>query len=179
MLASQEEKNGQNPALHQGAQPRTDLIGLLPWLRLGHVLIQDSVFPLYQEKDRGRYVQAPMVEIQIYIRPKQWFEKAEEMYNDENITFDALQIPELHANFRQSYHLDKSNTPMTNAETIKKNAATARAEILCVIDKWERSGNGCGQRAEDDSEYGSIRRDGDQLHYCGLRQEQFLMNRNF
>lgn len=162
LLASEDEKNNQNPSLNQTAQPRTDWIGLMPWLRLGHVLVHDSVYELYQDKDRweGRAGTDGRNSDQ---RPKQWFEKAAEVYNDETITFDSLLLPDLHSDFAQSYKLDKTNTPMTNAETIKKKAASARAEILCIIDKWERSGNGSGQRAEDDHEFGSIRRDGDQL----------------
>lgn len=138
----------------------------MPWLRLGHVLIHDSVYQLYQDKDQweGR---AGTDGRNSSLRPQQWFEKAEEIYNDENIVFNTLVLTELHSDYRQSYVLDKTNTPITTAETIKKKAASVRAEILSVIDKWERSGNGSGQRADDDHEYGSIiRGDGQQLWLC-------------
>lgn len=37
---------------------------------------------------------------------------------------------------------------------------------MCLIDRWEQSGNGSGQRAEGDPFFGSILRDGDQQWLC-------------
>lgn len=160
IVASQEERQNQNQQLYsKESQPRTEWIGLMPWLRLAHVMIHDGVFQLYQEKDRWE-TRAGTDGRNSEQRPQQWFEKAEEVYNNEDTVFDTLLLPNLHTDFAQSYRLDKTNTPVTTAETIKKKAASARAEILCVIDKWERSGNGSGQRVEDDAEFGSIIRDG-------------------
>lgn len=130
LAAAQDEKNNNKQSLYDTSQPRTEWIGLLPWLRLGHVLVHDSVYSLYQDKDRweGR---AGTDGRNSDLRPQQWFEKAEEVYNDESVTFDTLILPDLHSDFRLSYRLDKTNTPMTTAETIKKSFKRPSRNSLC------------------------------------------------
>ena len=161
VFKAEEERKLQNPDLYK-TSARSDWIGMLPWLRLGHTLIHDRVCPLYKEKDRweGRQGTCGRNSDQ---RPKTWYEVAADIYNDKSLSFTTIRMPDVHSDFVEEIVLDGTNTPTTTPETIKKKAATARAEILCVIDKWERSGNGEGQRNEDENDYGSIRRNGEQL----------------
>ena len=161
VVKAEEERKSQNPDLYKKSE-RTDWIGMLPWLRLGHVLLDDRVCPLYKEKDKWEGRQGTDGRNSDR-KPKTWFEVAAEIYNDQNVKYRTLRMPEVHADFAEEIVLDGSNTPTTLPETLKKKAATARAEILCVVDKWERSGNGEGQRNEDEQEYGSILCNGTQL----------------
>ena len=161
VIKAEEERKSQNPDLYKASE-RTDWIGMLPWLRLGHTLIHDSVCPLYKEKDRWEGRQGTCGR-NSDLKPRAWYEVAADIYNNKSLTFTTIRMPEVHADFAEEIVLDGTNTPLATPETIKKKSATARAEILCVIDKWERSGNGEGQRNEDEHEYGSIRRNGEQL----------------
>lgn len=91
LFASEKEQN-------QLDLRRNDWVGLLPWLRLAHVMVHDNVYLLYQEKDawEGR---AGTDGRNSDLRPKQWFEKAEEIYNDSAVVFHTLILPDLHTDF--------------------------------------------------------------------------------
>jgi hypothetical protein len=90
-------------------------------------------------------------------RPETFFEAVARVYNDESIIFITESLPDLHYTFAHPITLSLDDVPgEVTAEECKKRFADARAKLIKIIAKWELSGNGFGQRAVEDAEFGHL-----------------------
>jgi hypothetical protein len=93
-------------------------------------------------------------------RPETFFEAVARVFNDECNLFISEMLPDLHYSFARSITLDFDDMPgEVTPEEVKKRFADARAKLIKLISKWELSGNGFGQRALDDDEFGHMGED--------------------
>jgi hypothetical protein len=91
-------------------------------------------------------------------RPKTWYEKTAEVYNSDEIFYTEC-LPDLHETFAEPMALNLEDMPggPITADTVKVRLSDARARLIILISRWERSGNGFGlQREEDDAEFGHV-----------------------
>jgi hypothetical protein len=94
-------------------------------------------------------------------RPMTWYEKTAELYNSEEVYFTEC-LPDLHEAFAEPMALDLAEMPggPITADTVKIRLSDARARLIILINRWERSGNGFGlQREEDDAAFGHVEED--------------------
>ena len=115
-------------------------------------------------------------------RPETYEEVVARVYNDPDIVFYTEVLPDLHADFADCTSLEFAEMPGGNisAEDVKKKIGEARVNlmqvrtksnsphfqwpvnnvslsVLCtaqMITAWEASGNGFGQRTNNDSQFG-------------------------
>lgn len=90
-------------------------------------------------------------------RPDTWYGRTAKLYNSTK-TYVTLGLPELHIDFaypRTLKFADLPGGPITEAE-VKSKLAEARAKLIVIISKWERSGNGFGQRDESNEDFGHV-----------------------
>jgi hypothetical protein len=127
------------------------------WLRLYCCAIDDAVRPFMVVKDNC--LEHDELDARNHEeRPPTWHEKIAEMYNSSK-TYVTFVLPALHDDFAEARTLRFENMPggpMT-AEDAKTRLADARAKLIAIIFKWEQSGNGFGQRDEDDEEFGHFK----------------------
>lgn len=103
IIEAEKEKEAINAsnADNQSTARSNDWIGMLPWLRLGHVIIHEEVIELYKEKDAwegclgsdGRNSEE---------RPDDWTAVAARVYNSSEYVFDTLVLTYLHHEFAES-----------------------------------------------------------------------------
>jgi hypothetical protein len=107
-------------------------------------------------------------------RPKTWYEKTAEIYNSEEIFYTEC-LPDLHEDFAEPMALNLADMPggPITADTVKIRLSDARARLIILISRWERSGNGFGlQREEDDAAFGHV--DADDTFVDGDDRSRFI-----
>ena len=124
------------------------------WLRLYCCAIDDAARPFLLVKDDcmehdeldGRNHEE---------RPPTWHEKIAELYNSAKV-YVTEALPDLHEDFAYQRTLRLADLPggKITVQDVKSRLADARAKLIVIISKWERSGNGFGQRDVDDPRFG-------------------------
>jgi hypothetical protein len=132
-------------------------VGPVPWLRLGHAIVDDDVLTSYRNIHKWQD-HAATDACNSSSRPKSFEELCASKYNDPSSQPTTECYPELHDDYREEIDLG-SDFPFVTPDKIKTKVAEFRANIVKMISDWETSGNGCGQRAPDSKKFGHIRRD--------------------
>jgi hypothetical protein len=142
-----------------------------PYLRLYHSIFheeaRDALMKMNDVMDR------PVLDARNSSeRPESFFEVVARIFNDEDILFYTDCLPELHYTFTYSMTLAIEDMPgLMDAEECKRRFADARAKLIKIIAKWELSGNGFGQRAITDDDFGHL---GDEEMEAGDNRGNFL-----
>lgn len=113
------------------------------------------------------------------VRPPDFFELAAELFNDSGFNPETNIYSELHEDFNYPIKLFHKDAPTpTTPQKIKEKIADIRARLVVVIDNWERSGNGGGNRSIDDDDYGRINtmtlQDDDRSNFLGGNKSHLL-----
>ncbi|CAB9517520.1 expressed unknown protein [Seminavis robusta] len=105
-------------------------------------------------------------------RPETVYESVARLFNDNEHEVFSRCLPDLHFSFAEV--LDCSFEHMPGAITpdeVKRRWGDCRAKLIKIIAKWELSGNGFGQRVQEDEEFGHL---GEDLLQCGDNRANFL-----
>jgi hypothetical protein len=139
MERSQEEE------MHQGNDA---WVGQYPYLRLYHVIMEDEIkiaySKLFNAKDRAELDARNSAE-----RPKNFYELAADKYNDQDYHPVTTTYPNLHDDFRWGIELHASDAPTATPSKIKEKLADVRAKLVIIINNWQRSGNGGGNKMDE------------------------------
>ena len=74
-------------------------------------------------------------------------------YNDPSFNPRSIVLPTLHQDFQVSHDLSLENVPCeVSPEPVKRWLADRKAKLVLIINKWERSGNGGGNRRDVEDE---------------------------
>jgi hypothetical protein len=104
-------------------------------------------------------------------RPKTWLEQIAAKFNSEDFRPESEVFPNLHNDFAEPINLSLHKCPgKVTTDQVKVWIADRKAKLVLLIDRWERSGNGDGQRLDTDNQFGSV---GD-IHYQGDDRASFL-----
>jgi hypothetical protein len=161
--------------LHKQAE---SWIGPNPYLRLYQVLIEDDIRVEYT-KTHEVLNRAELDGRNSAQRPPNFYEKASKLYNSPGFNPTTSIYPDLHSDFKDEIYLPyiDAPTPVT-PDKIKEKLGNLRAKLLQVITKWERSGNGCGQRQESDATFGHVDEetliDDDRQNFLGKEKPHLL-----
>jgi len=130
-------------------------IGPKPFLWLAHVLLEEDVIVLFRKAHEwgGRDETDARNAAD---RPPTWAEVAATIYCNRDIDYTTMCFPDLHNHFHACIELKGSEAPQSTPDKIKEKVAHVRCEIMEMVDRWERSGNGEGQRAQDSQDFGHI-----------------------
>ena len=75
-------------------------------------------------------------------------------YNNRNFKPVSIKLPSLHEDFLQEHDLSLENMLCeVTHDQVKRWLQDRRAKLVNMINKWERSGNGAGNRSEGDKNY--------------------------
>jgi hypothetical protein len=122
-------------------------VGQYPYLRLYHVIMEDEIMTaygkLFNAKDRAELDAQNSNE-----RPKIFYELAAEKFNDPEYNPHTTIYPNLHDDCRWSIELKASEAPIATPQKIKEKLADVRAKLVIIINNWERSGKGGGNRID-------------------------------
>jgi hypothetical protein len=142
-----------------------------PYLRLYHSIFhdetRDALMKMNDVMDR------PVLDARNSSqRPETFFEIVARIFNDDDIVFYTECVPDLHYSFTYSTTLMFEDMPgPVDAEECKRRFADARAKLIKLISKWELSGNGFGQRAISDDDFGHL---GEEEMEAGDNRGNFL-----
>jgi hypothetical protein len=130
-----------------------------PYLRLYHCIFHEEVQPLLMSMND--VMDRPTLDARnSSARPETFFEAVARIFNDDCVFFTTEILPDLHYAFAHPTILDFEDMPCeVTAEDVKKRFADARAKLIKIISKWELSGNGFGQRAVGDEDFGHMGED--------------------
>jgi hypothetical protein len=127
-----------------------------PYLRLYHAIFHEDVQPLLMSMN-DVMDRSTLDARNSSARPETFFEAVARIFNDDIIFFSTDILPDLHYSFAHSLLLDFDDMPgPVTPEEVKKRFADARAKLIKIISKWELSGNGFGQRALGDDDFGHM-----------------------
>ncbi|CAB9512535.1 hypothetical protein SEMRO_541_G163160.1 [Seminavis robusta] len=142
-----------------------------PYIRLIECMLDDSIRESFLEMHRlgdREELDARNSED----RPETVFESCARLFNDPNHEVFSRCLPDLHFTFAEVLdccfdHMPGRITP----DEVKRRWGDCRAKLIKIIAKWELSGNGFGQRVEEDDEFGHM---GDDELQCGENRANFL-----
>jgi hypothetical protein len=124
------------------------------WLRLYCAAFDDNARPLMLTKDDC------MTRLELDARNSSkrspsYYQVVAENYNSDTV-YVTKALPSLHDDFADQIVLRFQDLPggSMTAEQVKNRLSDARAKLIPVVYRWEQSGNGFGQRDEDDEEFG-------------------------
>jgi hypothetical protein len=124
------------------------------WLRLYCAAFDDNARPLMLTKDDC------MTRLELdgrnsSERPPSYYQVVADNYNSDTV-YVTKALPSLHDDFADQIVLRFQDLPggSMTAEQVKNRLSDARAKLIPVVYRWEQSGNGFGQRDEDDEEFG-------------------------
>jgi hypothetical protein len=168
-----------------------------PFLRLYHCLLHDEVKKAFLKKDDARNRQQ-VDGMKSTKRAPTYEELVTELFNDPAFQPTSLSLEHLHVEFADEFILDFDTMPgRITAEEVKTRLADSRAKLVIVsisracticlgylsnpflfykqkqkvINNWEMSGNGFGQRPEGDECFGAL---DDQHLLDGDNRQSFL-----
>jgi hypothetical protein len=141
-----------------------------PFLRLYHCLTHDTVKVAFLDRDMVMD-REELDARNCDMAPKTYQELVAGLFNDLDFQPESLSLPKLHSNFSETKVLrfEDMPGPMT-PEDVKLRLADARAKLILVINKWEKSGNVFGQRDEDDADFGFL----EEHHHQDDNRSSFL-----
>ncbi|CAB9522913.1 expressed unknown protein [Seminavis robusta] len=142
-----------------------------PYVRLIECMLDDSIREKFLEMHRlgdREELDARNSED----RPETVYESCARLFNDNDHEVFSRCLPDLHFSFAEV--LDCSFEHMPGAITpdeVKRRWGDCRAKLIKIIAKWELSGNGFGQRVEEDEAFGHL---GEDELQCGDNRANFL-----
>lgn len=127
-----------------------------PYLRLYHCMFHEDMKPALLRMNNT--LSRPCLDARnSSARPETFFEGVARIFNNTCEDFMSDALPDLHNTFAVPMMLDFEDMPgPIDAEDVKRRFADARAKLIKIISKWELSGNGFGQRALDEDEFGHM-----------------------
>jgi DNA-directed RNA polymerase subunit L len=141
-----------------------------PYLRLYHCLIDDTVKAAFLERDNVLN-REELDARKSDKRPKTFEQEAAELFNDATFAPRSLHLPSLHSEFNQTKILRLEDMPgVITPEEVKLRMADSRSKLMAVISNWELSGNGFGQRAQDDEGFGHL----EEEHFLDDNRQAFI-----
>ena len=84
-----------------------------------------------------------------------FYDKVTGVFNDESFVPDTENLPDLYEFFAESKKLPLGKYVMTR-DKAKYLVVSVRPKLAKMVHKYELSGNGAGQRSEDDADYGRV-----------------------
>lgn len=166
-----EVEDANNKAKAIKAKKTSNWVDNDPFLRLYHCLIDDKVKAAFLTRDHVLN-REELDARNSDRRPKSYEQLATELFNDPTFDPTALQLPNLHSDFDEPYkllHLEDMPGLITREE-VKSRMADSRAKLMAVISNWELSGNGFGQRTEEEDDFGRL----DEDHLLDDNRSAFL-----
>lgn len=130
-------------------------VGKEPWLRMYHAILEDEVLTSYKRVHEWADRESTDARNSFH-RPKTFEELCANKYNDPSFEPVSNVYLDLHDDFMSPIVLRQEDAPFVSPDKIKDKLSSARCKALRVISDWEKSGNGSGQRAEDNNEFGHI-----------------------
>lgn len=126
------------------------------WIRLCFCLCDERVRPYFNAKDNA--LDREELDARNHEdRPPTLFQAIADLMNDPEVVFELPAKPELHHLFSAPLQIGADVSPgKVTAEDVKRRLSESRARLLKTISKWELSGNGFGQRAFADDEFGHL-----------------------
>lgn len=86
-----------------------------------------------------------------------WNELAARLYNNQNFHPYSEVIPDLHEDFAESHDLGLQQVPTKiSPDQVKSWVGDRKTNLVLMITAWERSGNGTGNRTEDEDNFGHL-----------------------
>jgi hypothetical protein len=153
-------------------------LGLEPFLRLYHVMLDDKIREAYGK------INAVLNRTELDARnnensPPSFYDLAADLFNNPSFNPTTSMYPELHEDFKYPIMLLHSDAPTpVTAQKIKEKLADSRAKLVVIIDNWERSGNGGGNRSIGDNDYGCVGemtlQDDDRSNFLGGQKSHLL-----
>jgi hypothetical protein len=141
-------------------------------MRMIHCLIQDGVKEAFLQR-HDCFSRDGLDARNSPNRPRTWVEVITDKFNDIDFSPDSEVFPNLHEDFASSINLDLDQCPcVVSVEQVKSWIADRKAKLVLMINRWERSGNGDGQRWEEDRTFGHM----ESIHYQSENRSQFLQN---
>lgn len=174
LVAAANERSSE-AELHRGVEA---WLGAEPFLRLYHVMMDDKVREAYTNLNNVLN-RAELDARNSEARPPDFYDLACNLFNDNQFNPETHVYPDLHEDFKSPIKLlfKDAPTPAT-PQKIKEKIADIRARLVVIIDKWERSGNGGGNRSIDDDDYGRISsmtlQDDDRANFLGGNKPHLL-----
>jgi hypothetical protein len=108
-------------------------------------------------------------------RPENLYEIVARLFNDRSSIYITEQVPDLHHCFAYPISLSFSDMPgEVTPEEVKKRFADARAKLIKIIAAWELSGNGFGQRTQDEDDFGHMT---EEILSAGDNRSHFLRDK--
>lgn len=107
-------------------------------------LFLQTTTPMNRQQLDGRNSQA---------REPDFYDVVCEIFNDPLIEFDSRVIPDWHEKYAESFKIKLSDFRLTR-DKAKEMIAHQRVRIVKICSNWEASGNGEGQRAPSDQDWG-------------------------
>ncbi|CAB9519921.1 hypothetical protein SEMRO_1058_G236420.1 [Seminavis robusta] len=105
-------------------------------------------------------------------RPETVYESCARLYNDKEHDVFSRCLPDLHFTFAEVLDCSFEHMPgAITSDEVKRRWGDCRAKLIKIIAKWELSGNGFGQRVEEDDAFGHL---GEEELQCGDNRANFL-----
>ena len=125
-------------------------------LRMVHCLLEDDVKEAFL-RCHDTMDRAALDSRNSPHRPKTWLEKIVDKYNLPTFCPQTKVFPDLHSNFLEPIDVSLGNCPrVVTTDQVKAWIADGKAKFVIVIDKWEQSRNGNGQRVEGNPNFGNM-----------------------
>ena len=118
--------------------------------RLIHVIIDDRVKPLYLDRDSVMN-RAELDASRGSQRNLAWYEVAADLMNDPSFNPCSRVDPNMHCTFAEP--LDLSYKVDVTPDQVKDKMSDSRVKLIKVMDRWELSGNGDGNRVDTTEEW--------------------------
>jgi hypothetical protein len=140
-------------------------------MRMVHCLLDDDVREAFIE--RYDVLNRPQLDARNSpIRPPTYLEKITEKYNSPEFSPQSEILPNLYEEFAESIDLSLDKVPSTiTPEQAKSWLADQKTKLVLMINAWEKSGNGTGNRdQETQEEWGHM----DDEHYQDDNRSSYL-----
>ncbi|CAB9501760.1 unknown protein [Seminavis robusta] len=142
-----------------------------PWIRVYECILSEEVRDLFV-KSTQVHSRDELDARNSSERPETIWEAAARLYNDSDNVVLSSSLPDLHSAFAEVLDCSFEKMPgLITPDEIKRRFGDSRARLIKMISRWEQSGNGFGQRNEDDDDFGHI---GENELQCGDNRASYL-----
>jgi len=173
--AELEEEKKERETIQELKRSNRNWNDIYPFLRLPCCMCDDRARDALLSKDNG-WAQQELDARNHEDRPKTWFEVVADLHNDpENIYFTEV-LPELSSRFVEPIELQFQDMPggEITPEQVRGRYADSRCQLIPIVNDWEQSGNGFGQRNVKDTSWGHCSEE----HQEGDNHTSFLHKAN-
>ncbi|CAB9506337.1 hypothetical protein SEMRO_263_G102320.1 [Seminavis robusta] len=142
-----------------------------PYIRLIECMLDDSIceqfLEMYRMGDREELDARNSDD-----RPETVYESCARSFNDPDHDVFSRCLPDLHFTFAEVLDCSFEKMPeQITPDEVKRHWGDCRAKLIKIIAKWELSGNGFGQRVQEDDAFGHL---GEDELQCGDNRANFL-----